>query len=119
VGGAQLPAIFCVNWFRTDDAGRFVWPGFGENLRVLLWIIGRCRGTAEGRESPLGVVPRYSDLDWRGLKYGEKRCEQLMSENPSALSDQVHSNDEFFAEIGNKFPPELKAEERTILRHLG
>jgi phosphoenolpyruvate carboxykinase (GTP) len=117
--GAKKPRIFHVNWFRKDGNGKFFWPGFGDNLRVLLWIIGRCRGTAEGRESPLGVVPRYSDLDWRGLEYPEKRFEALMAENPSTLGEQVHSNDEFFAEIGNKFPPELKAEEQTILRHLG
>jgi phosphoenolpyruvate carboxykinase (GTP) len=116
--GAKKPRIFHVNWFRKDGNGKFFWPGFGDNLRVLLWIIGRCRGTAEGRESPLGVVPRYGDLDWRGLEYPEKRFEALMAENPSTLGEQVHSNDEFFAEIGNKFPPELKAEEQTILRHL-
>jgi phosphoenolpyruvate carboxykinase (GTP) len=117
--GAHKPRIFHVNWFRKDGNGKFFWPGFGENLRPLLWIIGRCRGTAEGRESPLGVMPRYGDIDWRGLDYPEMRFEELMSENPSTLGDQVHSNDEFFAAFGDRFPPELKAEEQTILRHLG
>ena len=117
--GAHKPRIFHVNWFRKDGNGKFFWPGFGENLRPLLWIIGRCRGTAEGRESPLGVMPRYGDIDWRGLDYPEKRFEELMSENPSTLGNQVHSNDEFFAAFGDRFPPELKAEEQTILRHLG
>jgi phosphoenolpyruvate carboxykinase (GTP) len=64
-------------------------------------------------------VPRYSDLDWRGLEYPENRFEALMVENPATLGEQVHSNDEFFAALGDKFPPALKAEERTILRHLG
>ena len=116
--GAHKPRIFHVNWFRKDGNGKFFWPGFGENLRPLLWIIGRCRGTAEGRESPLGIMPRYGDIDWRGLDYPEKRFEELMSENPSTLGDQVHSNDEFFAAFGDKFPPELKAEEERILRQL-
>ena len=116
--GAHKPRIFHVNWFRKDGNGKFFWPGFGENLRPLLWIIGRCRGTAEGRESPLGVMPRYGDIDWRGLDYPEKRFEELMSENPSTLGDQVHSNDEFFAAFGDKFPAELKREEERILRQL-
>jgi phosphoenolpyruvate carboxykinase (GTP) len=116
--GPQQPRIFHVNWFRKDGNGKFFWPGFGENLRVLLWIIGRCRGTAGGSDSPLGVVPRYSDLDWRGLEYPEKRFGQLMAENPATLGDQVHSNDEFFASLGGKFPDELKAEEEKILRQL-
>jgi phosphoenolpyruvate carboxykinase (GTP) len=64
------------------------------------------------------VVPRYSDLDWRGLEYPEKRFEQLMAESPATLGDQVHSNDEFFASLGGKFPHELKAEEEKILRQL-
>jgi phosphoenolpyruvate carboxykinase (GTP) len=116
--GVHKPRIFHVNWFRKDGNGKFFWPGFGENLRPLLWIIGRCRGTAEGRESPLGVMPRYGDIDWRGLDYPEKRLEELMSENPSTLGDQVHSNDEFFAAFGDKFPAELKREEERILRQL-
>jgi phosphoenolpyruvate carboxykinase (GTP) len=116
--GAHKPRIFHVNWFRKDGNGKFFWPGFGENLRPLLWIIGRCRGTAEGRESPLGVMPRYGDIDWRGLDYPEKRFEELMSENPSTLGDQVHSNDEFFTAFGDKFPAELKREEERILRQL-
>ena len=116
--GVHKPRIFHVNWFRKDGNGKFFWPGFGENLRPLLWIIGRCRGTAEGRESPLGVMPRYGDIDWRGLDYPEKRFEELMSENPSTLGDQVHSNDEFFTAFGDKFPAELKREEERILRQL-
>jgi phosphoenolpyruvate carboxykinase (GTP) len=116
--GAKQPRIFHVNWFRKDGNGKFFWPGFGENLRVLLWIIGRCRGTAGGRESPLGIVPRHQDIDWRGLDYPEKRFGQLMSENPATLGSQVHSNDDFFAALGEKFPPELRVEEEKTLRQL-
>jgi phosphoenolpyruvate carboxykinase (GTP) len=66
----------------------------------------------------LGAVPRHEDLDWRGLDYPPARFEELMAENPSTLGDQVHSNDEFFAALGDKFPPELKAEEEETLRQL-
>lgn len=116
--GRHKPRIYHVNWFRKDANGNFYWPGFGENLRVLLWIIGRCRGTAEGRPSPLGVIPRHSDIDWRGLDYPEHRFEELMAENTATLGKQVHSNDEFFTALGRKFPHELRAEEEQTLRQL-
>ena len=116
--GAKKPRIFHVNWFRKDGNGKFFWPGFGENLRVLLWIIGRCRGESGGVDSPLGVVPGYRDIDWRGLDYPEKRFGQLMAENRATLGEQVHSNDEFFTSLGDKFPRELKAEEEKTLRQL-
>ncbi len=113
--GAQKPRIFYVNWFRKDRNGKFFWPGFGENLRVLAWIVARCRREAGGTESSLGVVPAYSDIHWEGLSYPEKRFGELMSEDPARLANQVHSNDNFFAEIGEKFPAELKKEESVIL----
>jgi phosphoenolpyruvate carboxykinase (GTP) len=117
--GDRKPRIYHVNWFRKDRNGKFLWPGFGENLRVLLWIVGRCRGTAGGRPSPLGTMPAHSDLHWEGLPYPEKRFLELMSEEPARLAEQVHSNDEFFANLGAKFPTDLKAEEARILEQLG
>ena len=116
--GAKKPRIFHVNWFRKDRNGKFMWPGFGENLRVLTWLVGRCRGTAGGRPSPLGVMPAHSDLHWEGLPYPEKRFDELMSESASTLAEQVHSNDEFFGNLGEKFPAELKAEEEKTLQQL-
>ena len=62
------PRIFRVNWFRRDAGGKFLWPGFGENMRVLSWIVGRCQGRAQGEDTPLGVMPRYEDLNWAGLE---------------------------------------------------
>ena len=116
--GAQKPRIFHVNWFRKDRNGKFLWPGFGENLRVLAWIVGRCRGTAGGHDSALGVMPRHEDLDWHGLPFPPERFAELMSEDSSRLAGQVHSNDDFFAELGDKFPSELLNEESVILEKL-
>jgi phosphoenolpyruvate carboxykinase (GTP) len=112
------PRIFHVNWFRKDRNGKFFWPGFGENLRVLAWIVARCRGQAGGAESPLGIVPGYHDMHWEGLSYPAQRFAELMSEDPARLADQVHSNDSFFSEIGHKFPAELKKEEASIISRL-
>jgi phosphoenolpyruvate carboxykinase (GTP) len=116
--GTHKPRIFHVNWFRKDRNGKFLWPGFGENLRVLAWIVERCRGQAGGMESPLGIVPAYHDMHWEGLPYPDKHFSELMSEDPARLADQVHSNDNFFSEIGDKFPPELKKEEANIISRL-
>ncbi len=116
--GANKPRIFHVNWFRKDSNGKFMWPGFGENLRVLAWIVGRCRGNAGGADSPLGTVPGYGDLRWEGLDYPEARFEELMAQDKSNLAEQIRSNDEFFAEVGPKFPAALKAEEEAILKRM-
>ena len=116
--GAHKPRIFHVNWFRKDRNGKFFWPGFGENLRVLAWIVARCRGQAGGGDSPLGIVPAYQDMHWEGLSYPEQRFAELMSADPARLADQVHSNDSFFSEIGHKFPAELKKEEASIISRL-
>jgi len=116
--GAHRPRIFHVNWFRKDGNGKFFWPGFGENLRVLLWIIGRCRGTTGGQTSPLGVTPGYDDMDWRGFDLPKKRFAALMAQDAPALAEQVRSNDEFFAALGDKFPAELAAEKAKVLEQL-
>ena len=116
--GANKPRIFHVNWFRKDSNGKFMWPGFGENLRVLAWIVGRCRGNAGGVDSALGTVPEYKDLHWEGLDYPEARFNELMAQDKSNLAEQIRSNDEFFAEVGSKFPAALKAEEETILKRM-
>ena len=84
--GRQLPnppRIFNVNWFRRDEDGNFAWPGFGENMRILKWIVGRAHGQAEALQGPLGWMPRYEDLDWRGLDYTKEDYYKLMSTNRS------------------------------------
>ncbi|MFZ6846615.1 phosphoenolpyruvate carboxykinase domain-containing protein, partial [Undibacterium sp. RuTC16W] len=70
--GAKQPAIFCVNWFRTDENGKFVWPGFGDNMRVLKWMLDRIEGGANGVENVFGVTPTFGDLNWDGLQFTQE-----------------------------------------------
>ena len=116
--GDKKPRIFHVNWFRKDANGKFMWPGFGENLRVLAWVVDRCRGKAGGKDSPLGTVPEYKDLHWEGLDYPEARFDELMAQNRANLASQVKSHEEFFAEVGDRFPAALKKEEEKQIEKL-
>jgi len=101
------PRIFNVNWFRRDAAGNFLWPGFGENLRILKWIVGRAQGHAASVESPLGWVPRYEDLDWRGLDFSEAQFRQLMAVDREAWQQEVASHDELFVRLYDRLPKEF------------
>jgi phosphoenolpyruvate carboxykinase (GTP) len=102
------PRIFGVNWFRTDKDGNYIWPGFGENMRVLRWIVDRANGQAVSIESPLGWVPRYDDLDWRGLEsFSVERFNELMSIDREAWQQEILSHDELFFRLYNRLPKEL------------
>ena len=104
------PKIFRVNWFRRDANGRFIWPGFSENMRVLLWIVERCQGRARGAETPLGIMPRFEDLDWTGLeKLSSMQYAELTRIDTAAWKDELHSHDELFGKLGSHLPPPLEA----------
>ena len=108
-GLKQLPKIFRVNWFRRDANGKFLWPGFGENLRVLAWIVGRCQGRAGGVETPLGTMPRHEDLNWTGLEnMTAARFAELTSVDAKAWQEELHSHDELFAKLGARLPQALE-----------
>ena len=106
-GGAKLPSIFCVNWFRTDEQGKFVWPGFGDNMRVLAWILGRLEGGAGGDAHVLGTSPRYEDLDWTGLAFPQSAFERITSIDRAAWQQELKLHEELFAQLAHGLPRAL------------
>jgi phosphoenolpyruvate carboxykinase (GTP) len=103
------PKIYRVNWFRRDASGRFIWPGFGENMRVLRWIVERCQGRARGAETPLGIMPRFEDLDWTGLdKLSAAQYAELTRIDTRDWKDELHSHDELFGKLGEHLPAPLE-----------
>jgi len=108
------PKIFTVNWFRTDDSGKFVWPGFGQNMRVLKWIVDRCRGRAHAVETPLGLQPEYGDLEWRGLDFTPARFDRVMRFDRESWQRELSAHDRLFAKVGAK-QPRILAELRSTL----
>jgi phosphoenolpyruvate carboxykinase (GTP) len=105
---ANPPPIFCVNWFRRDSGGRFLWPGFGENIRVLRWIFERLRGRAGAAATPLGWMPRYGDLDWTGLDtVDEARFEALTRIDAEAWREELREHGELFGRLGERVPGEF------------
>jgi phosphoenolpyruvate carboxykinase (GTP) len=102
------PRIFGVNWFRTDKMGKFLWPGFGENMRVLKWVVERANGHAVSVEGPVGWMPRYEDLDWRGLEeFGKERFHELMSVDREEWNAEILSHEELFIKLYDRLPKEL------------
>ena len=106
-GGAKLPHIFCVNWFRTDAEGRFVWPGFSENARVLKWMLARIEGNATGVEHVFGITPRYEDLDWSGLNFSQELFDRITSIDPQAWQEEFRLHDELFDKLSHGLPQVL------------
>ena len=109
------PRIFRVNWFRRDKDGKFLWPGFGENMRILAWILGRVQGRGYGVESPLGWMPRHEDIPWDGLDYSEKTFYDLMSIGRDAAAAEVRLHEELFDRFLDRLPKEFVFE-RELLR---
>jgi phosphoenolpyruvate carboxykinase (GTP) len=107
----QPPRIFRVNWFRRDAQGRFIWPGFGENMRVLQWVVERCQGRGRGVETPLGIMPRFEDLNWHGLetKLTPAQYAELSRIDLAAWQDELKSHDELFEKLGAHAPSALDA----------
>ncbi len=106
--GAVLPKIYCVNWFRTDANGKFVWPGFGENARVLKWMLQRIEGQASGQEHVFGVSPSYADLDWSGLTFSAEQFETISAIDLSAWQQEFDLHEELFGRLANGLPPVLR-----------
>jgi len=105
--GAKLPKIYCVNWFRKGDDGKFVWPGYGENMRVLKWMLERVDGTGQGVENVFGVTPRYEDLNWTGLNFTQQQFEKVTSIDRTEWKAELALHDELFKQLAYHLPVEL------------
>jgi phosphoenolpyruvate carboxykinase (GTP) len=122
MGGAvtQPPKIFRVNWFRRDAKGKFIWPGFSENMRVLAWIVERCHGRAEGVDSALGIMPRFEDLSWSGLeRFAGAQFGELTRFDPGAWKDELAAHDELFGKLGAHLPRVLEQRRAQLHQRLG
>ena len=108
--GAALPRIFYVNWFRKDADGRFLWPGFGENSRVLEWVFRRCDGDAEARETPIGLVPTEGDLNTDGLDIDPDDLAEVLRVDSDAVRAQLPQVKEHLARFGDQLPDEVRSQ---------
>ena len=112
--GATLPRIYCVNWFRTDENGKFIWPGFGDNMRVLQWIVQRVQGRAGGQDNAFGITPSYGDLKWDGLQFSQQAYERITSIDKREWQDEIRLHTELFDKLRHKLPPELEATRQQL-----
>ncbi|HZZ57393.1 MAG TPA: phosphoenolpyruvate carboxykinase (GTP) [Opitutaceae bacterium] len=112
---SETPRVFHVNWFRKDSAGDFLWPGFGENMRVLKWIVDRSRGRALGAETPIGWMPRYDDLDWSGLDFPRERFAQLQAVDRAAWRREIMDHEELFLDLHDRLPKEMVYERELLI----
>jgi phosphoenolpyruvate carboxykinase (GTP) len=104
----NAPRIFSVNWFRKDENGKFLWPGFGENMRVLKWIVERVHGGAGAAESPIGWMPRYEDIDWTGIEnFSKEDFAKIMTVDREPWKQELLSHEELFAKMYDKLPKEF------------
>jgi phosphoenolpyruvate carboxykinase (GTP) len=114
----KLPKIFHVNWFRRDASGKFLWPGFGENLRVLRWIIDRCEERVGADELPIGFLPAAEDIDLTGLDVSTEALTQLLAVNPEQWQVEMNEIGEYLDSYGDRLPAQLRAEHAKILQAL-
>jgi phosphoenolpyruvate carboxykinase (GTP) len=117
--GAQLPRVFYVNWFRKDEDGKFLWPGYGENSRVLEWVFRRCEGTAEAVETPIGLLPTEDGIDTDGLNVSAEAMRELLSVDTDLVKAQLPQVKEHLAKFGDKLPPQVGSQLKALEERLG
>jgi phosphoenolpyruvate carboxykinase (GTP) len=116
--GARLPTVYCVNWFRKGDDGKFVWPGYGENMRVLKWMIDRLEGQAAGSENIFGTSPTYAEINWTGLDFSAAQFNTVTSIDTSAWTDELALHTELFKQLAHNLPQELEETKARIQQRL-
>jgi phosphoenolpyruvate carboxykinase (GTP) len=115
---SETPRIFHVNWFRKGADGKFLWPGFRENMRILKWVVDRARGRALGGETPIGWMPRYEDIEWTGLDFPKEKFVELQSFDRAAWRSEVIEHEELFIELHDHLPPETIYERELLICRL-
>jgi phosphoenolpyruvate carboxykinase (GTP) len=114
----STPRVFHVNWFRKDDDGNFIWPGFGQNLRILKWVVDRVHGRAHGKETPIGWTPYYDDIDWSGLDFSREQFDQLQLVDREQWHREVIGHEELFIMVHDHLPPEMIYERELLICRL-
>jgi len=113
------PKIFRVNWFRKDENGKFMWPGFGENIRVLQWILGRVEGTAEAVETEIGYMPAKGSLNTEGLSVTPGAMEKMLAVDKDGWRKGILGIDEFYSKFGDRLPSEIRDELNSLRTRIG
>jgi len=117
-GLSQPPSIFRVNWFRMNEEGKYLWPGFGENLRVLRWVLGRVHGEIGAAETPIGYLPHPTGIDVTGLDISPKALKELFTVDRDDWMEAVAGQQEFFKKFGDRLPREIWQESEALARRL-
>jgi phosphoenolpyruvate carboxykinase (GTP) len=112
--GAKLPKIFTVNWFRTDENGKFIWPGYSENMRVLQWILERVEGKSDGVATPFGLTPRYEHLNWQGLDFNQAAFAKITSIDHQIWRTELASHEELFSSLKDQLPAQLRQIKQSL-----
>ena len=112
------PKIFNVNWFRTDDEGNFIWPGFGDNLRVLEWILKRCFDEVDAVETPIGYEPKAEDINLDGLDLSRETLAGLLNVDKELWTAETKAIEDYYVQFGDKLPKELRAQLNTLEENL-
>jgi phosphoenolpyruvate carboxykinase (GTP) len=115
---SETPKVFHVNWFRRDADGKFLWPGFRENMRILKWIVGRVRGRSLARETSIGWMPRFDDIDWTGLRFSREQFEALQAVDAVLWRREVIEHEELFIDLHDHLPPEMIYERELLICRL-
>ena len=117
-GGHKLPSIYCVNWFRKDEAGKFVWPGYGDNMRVLKWMIDRLEGQARGQETIFGITPTYGELNWTGLSFTADQFKTVTSIDKAAWQQELQLHNTHFEQLAYNMPKALLDTKAALAQRL-